>query len=62
MYTKNGTLVAEDLNGFDAEAGFQLSQYLEGNGASVYDLKELPAGNNIILYDGKELYTGRQAN
>ena len=58
IVSENGTLVAEDLrNGFDAEAGFAISEYLEGNGASVYDLKELPAGTDIILYDGKELYT-----
>lgn len=58
IVSENGTLVAEDLrNGFDAEAGFTISEYLEGNGASVYDLKELPAGTDIILYDGKELYT-----
>ena len=58
IVSENGTLVAEDLrNGFDAEAGFAISEYLEENGASVYDLKELPAGTDIILYDGKELYT-----
>lgn len=58
IVSENGTLVAEDLrNGFDAEAGFAISEYLEVNGASVYDLKELPAGTDIILYDGKELYT-----
>ena len=58
IVSENGTLVAEDLrNGFDAEAGFAISEYLEGNGASVYDLKELPAGTDIVLYDGKELYT-----
>ena len=58
IVSENGTLVAEDLrNGFDAEAGFAISEYLEGNGASVYDLQELPAGTDIILYDGKELYT-----
>lgn len=58
IVSENGTLVAEDLrNGFDAEAGFAISEYLEGNGASVYDLKELPADTDIVLYDGKELYT-----
>lgn len=58
IVSENGTLVAEDLrNGFDAEAGFAISEYLEGNGASVYDLKELPADADIVLYDGKELYT-----
>lgn len=58
IVSENGTLVAEDLrNGFDAEAGLAISEYLEENGASVYDLKELPAGTDIILYDGKELYT-----
>lgn len=58
IVSENGTLVAEDLrNGFDAEAGFAISKYLEGNGASVYDLKELPADADIVLYDGKELYT-----
>lgn len=58
IVSENGILVAEDLrNGFDAEAGFAISEYLEENGASVYDLKELPAGTDIILYDGKELYT-----
>lgn len=58
IVSENGTLVAEDLrNGFDAEAGFAISEYLEENGASVYDLKELPAGADIVLYDGKELYT-----
>ena len=58
IVSENGTLVAEDLrNGFDVEAGFAISEYLEENGASVYDLKELPAGTDIILYDGKELYT-----
>lgn len=58
IVSENGTLVAEDLrNGFDAEAGFAISEYLEGNGASVYDLKELPADADIVLYNGKELYT-----
>lgn len=58
IVSENGTLVAEDLrNGFDAEAGFAISEYLEENGASVYDLKELPADTDIVLYDGKELYT-----
>lgn len=58
IVSENGTLVAEDLrNGFDAEAGFAISEYLEGNGASVHDLKELPADADIVLYDGKELYT-----
>lgn len=58
IVSENGTLVAEDLrNGFDAEAGFAISEYLEKNGASVYDLKELPADTDIVLYDGKELYT-----
>lgn len=58
IVSENGTLVAEDLrNGFDAEAGFAISEYLEENGASVYDLKELPADADIVLYDGKELYT-----
>lgn len=58
IVSENGTLVAEDLrNGFDAEAGLAISEYLEENGASVYDLKELPAGTDIVLYDGKELYT-----
>lgn len=58
IVSENGTLVAEDLrNGFDVEAGFAISEYLEGNGASVYDLKELPADADIVLYDGKELYT-----
>lgn len=58
IVSENGTLVAEDLrNGFDAEASFAISEYLEENGASVYDLKELPADADIVLYDGKELYT-----
>ena len=58
IVSENGTLVAEDLrNGFDAEAGFAISEYLEENGASVYNLKELPADTDIVLYDGKELYT-----
>jgi hypothetical protein len=58
IVSENGTLVAEDLrNGFDAEAGFAISEYLEENGASVYDLKELPVDADIVLYDGKELYT-----
>lgn len=58
IVSENGTLVAEDLrNGFDVEAGFAISEYLEENGASVYDLKELPADTDIVLYDGKELYT-----
>lgn len=58
IVSENGTLVAEDLrNGFDAEASFAISEYLEENGASVYDLKELPADTDIVLYDGKELYT-----
>lgn len=60
IVSENGTLVAEDLrNGFDVEAGLAISEYLEGNGASVYDLMELPAGAAIILYDGKELYTDK---
>lgn len=60
IVSENGTLVAENLqNGFDVEAGLAISEYLEENGASVYDLMELPAGTDIILYDGKELYTDK---
>lgn len=53
IVSENGTLVAEDIwDGFDEGAREAISEYLEENGATVYDLMELPDQATVILADG----------
>ncbi len=43
IVAENGQLVAEDLwNGFDAGALEAVSEYLQENGTTLYDLTEFP--------------------
>jgi len=53
ILSENGTLVAEDIwHGFDEGAREAISEYLEENGATVYDLIDLPDQATVILADG----------
>ena len=53
IVSENGTLVAEDIwHGFDEGAREAISEYLEENGATVYDLIDLPDQATVILADG----------
>lgn len=53
IVSENGTLVAEDIwYGFDEGAREAISEYLEENGATVYDLIDLPDQATVILADG----------
>lgn len=53
IVSENGTLVAEDIwHGFDEGAREAISEYLEENGAMVYDLIDLPDQATVILADG----------
>lgn len=53
IVSENGILVAEDIwHGFDEGAREAISEYLEGNGATVYDLMDLPNQATVILADG----------
>ena len=53
IVSENGTLVAEDIwHGFDEGAREAISEYLEENGATVYDLVDLPDQATVILADG----------
>ena len=53
IVSENGTLVAEDIwHGFDEGAREAISEYLEENGATVYDLMNLPGQATVILADG----------
>lgn len=53
IVSENGTLVAEDIwDGFDEGAREAISEYLEENGATVYDLMELPDQATVILAGG----------
>lgn len=56
IVSENGTLVAEDIwHGFDKGVIEAISEYLEGNGATVYDLKEFPEDTIVTLQSGKVL-------
>ena len=45
--------MAEDIwHGFDVGAREAISEYLEENGATVYDLIDLPDQATVILADG----------
>ena len=58
IVSENGILVAEDIwHGFDEGAREAISEYLEGNGATVYDLTELPQNAIISLNSGQILRT-----
>ena len=53
IVSENGTLVAEDIwHGFDEGAREAISEYLEENGATVYDLMDIPDQATVILADG----------
>lgn len=53
IVSENGTLVAEDIwHGFDEGAREAISEYLEENGATVYDLMNIPDQATVILADG----------
>ncbi len=53
IVSENGILVAEDIwHGFDEGAREAISEYLEGNGATVYDLMNIPDQATVILADG----------
>lgn len=56
IVSEDGILVAEDIwHGFDKGAIEAISEYLEGNGATVYDLKEFPQDTIVTLRSGKVL-------
>lgn len=58
IVSENGTLVAEDVwHGFDEGATEAISEYLEGNGATVYDLSEFPPNTIVTLQSGERLTT-----
>ena len=53
IVSENGTLVAEDIwHGFDEGAREAISEYLEENGVTVYDLMDIPDQATVILADG----------
>ena len=61
IVSENGTLVAEDIwHGFDEGVREAISEYLEENGATVYDLTEIPPQATVILTDGTVLKTEKQ--
>ena len=54
IVSENGILVAEDIwQGFDEGAREAISEYLEENGATVYDLMDIPNQATVILADGE---------
>ena len=56
IVSENGTLVAEDIwHGFDEGAREAISEYLEENGATVYDLMEFPKDTIVSLHSGQIL-------
>lgn len=56
IISENGTLVAEDIwHGFDDGAVEAISEYLEENGATVYDLMEFPKDTIVSLHSGQTL-------
>lgn len=58
IVSENGALVAEDIwRGFDEDAMEAISEYLEENGATVYDLREFPQNTTVTLQNGSVLVT-----
>lgn len=56
IVAENGQLVAEDLwNGFDEGALEAVSEYLQENGTTLYDLTEFPKDSVVILRSGQTL-------
>ena len=56
IVAENGQLVAEDLwNGFDAGALEAVSEYLQENGTTLYDLSEFPKDSAVTLRSGQTL-------
>ena len=56
IVAENGQLVAEDLwNGFDAGALEAVSEYLQENGTTLYDLSEFPKDSVVTLRSGQTL-------
>ena len=50
IVSENGTLVAEDIwHGFDEGVREAISEYLEENGATVYDLTENSTTGELII-------------
>ena len=56
IVAENGQLVAEDLwDGFDAGALEAVSEYLQENGTTLYDLSEFPKDSVVTLRSGQAL-------
>lgn len=56
IVAENGQLVAEDLwNGFDEGALEAVSEYLQENGTTLYDLTEFPKDSAVTLRSGQTL-------
>ena len=56
IVAENGQLVAEDLwNGFDEGALEAVSEYLQENGTTLYDLTEFPKDSVVTLRSGQTL-------
>ena len=56
IVAENGQLVAEDLwDGFDAGALEAVSEYLQENGTTLYDLSEFPKDSAVTLRSGQIL-------
>ena len=56
IVAENGQLVAEDLwNGFDEGALETVSEYLQENGTTLYDLTEFPKDSVVTLRSGQTL-------
>ena len=59
IVAENGQLVAEDLwNGFDEGALEAVSEYLQENGTTLYDLTEFPKDSVVTLRSGQTLTIG----
>ena len=58
IVSEHGQLVAEDLwNGYDAGALEAISEYLQENGTTLYDLSEFPKDSVVTLRSGQTLTT-----
>ena len=56
IVSEHGQLVAEDLwNGYDAGALEAVSEYLQENGTTLYDLTEFPKDSVVTLRSGQTL-------
>ena len=56
IVSEHGQLVAEDLwNGYDAGALEAVSEYLQENGTTLYDLSEFPKDSVVTLRSGQTL-------